>query len=42
MPIYYDDYLRLLNSQVRNLPINPMEYRDFTRVYFAPKKEKKK
>jgi peptide/nickel transport system substrate-binding protein len=42
MPLYYDDYLRLLNPQVRNLPMNSMEYRDFTRVYFAKKKKKKK
>ena len=42
MPLYYDDYLRLLNPQVRNLPMNSLEYRDFTRVYFAPKETEEK
>lgn len=42
MPVYYDDYLRLLNPQVRNMPMNQLELRDFTRVYFAPKEKKKK
>lgn len=35
MPIYYDNFIRLLQKNVRNLPINAMEYRDFTKVYFA-------
>jgi len=34
MPIYYDTYERLLSKKVQNLPINGMEYRDFTRVFF--------
>ena len=34
MPIYYDSYERLLNKKVKNFPINGMEYRDFTRVFF--------
>ena len=42
MPLYYDDYIRLLNPQVRNFPMNSLEYRDFTRVYFAKEKKKKK
>ncbi len=41
MPVYYDDYIRLLNPQVENFPMNSLEYRDFTRVYFSPKKKKK-
>lgn len=40
MPIYYDDYDRLLNIQVANFPINPMDYYDFTEVFFKPKKDK--
>ena len=35
MPIYYDNFIRLLQRNVRNLPINAMEYRDFTKVYFS-------
>lgn len=34
MPIYYDTYERLLAKKVMNFPINGMEYRDFTRVFF--------
>ncbi len=41
MPIYYDDYDRLLNTQVENFPINSMNYYDFTSVYFKPEKEEK-
>ena len=40
MPIYYDNYIRLMQLNVRNFPINAMEYRDMSRVYFA--KETKK
>lgn len=40
MPIYYDNYMRLLQLDVANFPINPMEYRDLTRVFFK-KIEKK-
>lgn len=40
MPIYYDNYIRLMQLNVRNFPINAMEYRDLSRVYFA--KENKK
>lgn len=40
MPIYYDNYIRLLQTNVKNFPINAMEYRDLSRVYFA--KEVKK
>lgn len=33
MPIYYDETVRLVKSDVMNFPINGMEYRDLTRVY---------
>lgn len=42
MPVYYDNFLRLLQKNVRNLPINAMEYRDFTRVWFAKGNKKEK
>jgi len=38
--LYYDEYIRLLGLNVRNLPQNAMEYRDLTRVFFAKKKKK--
>jgi oligopeptide transport system substrate-binding protein len=34
LPIYYDEYTRLLQMNVKNFPQNAMEYRDFTAVYF--------
>jgi peptide/nickel transport system substrate-binding protein len=34
MPIYYDNYIRLLQLNVMNFPMNSMEYRDFSRVFF--------
>lgn len=40
MPVYYDNFLRLVQKNVRNLPINAMEYRDFTKVYFSYKDKK--
>jgi oligopeptide transport system substrate-binding protein len=42
MPIYYDSYQRLLQTNIANFPINAMEYRDFSRVYFVKEKKKKK
>lgn len=42
MPIYYDTYQRLLQTNIANFPINAMEYRDFSRVYFVKEKKKKK
>lgn len=35
MPIYYDEYIRLLQLNVRAFPQNAMEYRDLTRVFFS-------
>jgi oligopeptide transport system substrate-binding protein len=40
MPIYYDSYIRLVQLNVKGFPINAMEYRDLSRVWFE--KEKKK
>jgi peptide/nickel transport system substrate-binding protein len=37
MPIFYDENYRLVQIDVRDFPVNPMEYRDLTRVYFVPK-----
>lgn len=34
IPLYYEESIRLLQSDVENFPINPMEYRDFSRVRF--------
>ena len=34
MPLYYDSYQRLIAKNVMNFPMNGMEYRDFTRVFF--------
>ena len=36
LPIYYELGIRLLHPKVRNFPINPMEYRDLSEVYFSP------
>jgi peptide/nickel transport system substrate-binding protein len=40
MPIFYDEYYRLVQKNVKNFPANAMEYRDFTRVYIEPQTEK--
>ena len=37
MPIYYEHKIRLLQNNVRALPINSMEHRDFTRVFLSKK-----
>jgi len=42
MPIYYYEHYRLLQLNVRNFSINPMEYRDLSQVYFAGVEEKVK
>lgn len=36
MPLFYGKDYRLLQKYVRNFPINPMELRDFSTVYFDP------
>ncbi|MGQ0827509.1 MAG: ABC transporter substrate-binding protein [Bacteroidota bacterium] len=40
MPIFYDEYYRLIQTNIKNFPANPMEYRDMSKVYFVPKEEK--
>ncbi len=35
MPIYYSEYIRLLNLKVRAFPQNGMEYRDLSRVFIS-------
>lgn len=42
MPIFYDESYRLIQKNVKNFPINAMEYRDATSVYFVPDEEEKK
>lgn len=42
IPIYYNENYRLLQLNVRNFDINPMEYRDLSVVYFAGSNEKEK
>ena len=37
IPLFYNEYTRLLHSNVRNFPQNPMEYRDMSEVYFKEK-----
>ena len=34
--LWYDEGYRLLNSRIKNFPNNPMQYRDFSEVYFEP------
>jgi len=34
--LWYDECYRLLSSRVKNFPNNPMQYRDFSEVYFEP------
>mgnify|MGYP001561472720 CR=1 FL=1 len=42
MPIYYYEHYRLQQLNVRNFDINPMEYRDMSKVYLVPKEELEK
>jgi len=37
LTIFYNENDRLIQKYVRNFPINALEYRDFTEVYFVPK-----
>lgn len=39
IPIFYNEYTRLVNSDVKNFPQNPMEYRDLAEVYFKKDEE---
>ncbi len=42
IPLFYDENMRLIKPEVRNFPMNAMERRDFTRVYFAQEEKKGK
>jgi oligopeptide transport system substrate-binding protein len=37
IPLFYDENDRLVQKNVKNFPINAMEYRDFSKVYIVPK-----
>lgn len=37
--LWYDEGYRLLQSYVKNLPNNPMQYRDFSATYIEPRKK---
>lgn len=37
LALWYDEGYRLLQANVKNFPNNPMQYRDFSEVYFEPK-----
>lgn len=39
IPLFYDETMRLIKTDVKNFPMNPMERRDFTRVYFKNQKK---
>ncbi len=41
IPLYYEEAMRLIKPDVKNFPQNPMERRDFTRVYFSKEDQKK-
>jgi len=42
IPMYYASEIRLVNPQLKNFPINEIEYRDYSVSYFIPKAEGKK
>lgn len=42
LPLYYDRWIRLVDSEVKNFPMNGLEYLDFSRVYFACAEEGEK
>lgn len=37
LPLYYSDYVRLVKDNVIGLPINAMDYRDLSNVFFSSK-----
>lgn len=39
MPLYYEEYTRLIPEYVRNFPQNSIEYRDFTEVWISSPEE---
>lgn len=42
IPMYYASEIRLINPQLKNFPINKLEYRDYSVTYFTPKTKGKK
>ena len=42
IPLYYASEIRLINPQLKNFPINELEYRDYSVSYFTPKAVGKK
>lgn len=42
IPLYYASEIRLINPQLKNFPINELEYRDYSVSYFMPKISGKK
>ncbi|BDD00440.1 ABC transporter substrate-binding protein [Persicobacter psychrovividus] len=36
VPLWYDEGYRLVKTEVENFPNNPMQFRDFSEVYFKP------
>lgn len=39
IPLFYDEYFRLVQKNVRNLPENAMNYMDMSTTYFVPLKK---
>lgn len=37
VPLFYDENDRLIQKNIRNLPINAMEYREYSKLYIVPK-----
>ena len=40
MPIFYEEIYRLLQNRVKDFYVNAMEYRDISRVYLIPERDK--
>lgn len=41
LPLFYFTSIRLINPQLRDFPINELEYRDYSLVYFTKEKKKR-
>ncbi|MFD1553953.1 hypothetical protein DNU06_13890 [Putridiphycobacter roseus] len=41
LPLFYYTSIRLINPQLRDFPINELEYRDYSLVYFTKEKKKR-
>ena len=35
LPLYYEQYIRMLQKNIMAFPINGMEYRDLSRVFIS-------